>query len=195
MRIGEIVETNSMGFVAESLELHRPPALGSLVKVEQEHGRRIYAVVSYGQTTGLEPGRRALRRSTEEVHDAAIYDEHPELRRTLRTVFDAIYVGWEDGDRLRQHLPPHPPPLHFSVHGCEAAEVERFSTGLYYLRLLLAATIELPVAHLVIAHVNETYRVRGLDSAWVSAAARELAALLKNDNPTLMSILYAIDPG
>jgi len=194
MRIGEIVETNSVGFVAESLELHRPPPLGSLVKVEQD-GIRTYAVVSYGQTSGLEPGRRAFRRSTAEVHDAAIYDEHPELRRTLRTVFDAVFVGWEDGDRLRQQLPPQPPPLHFSVHNCEMAEVERFSGGLYYLRLLLTATVALPVAHLVIAHVNETYRVLGLDRAWVAAAARELAALLKNDNPTLMAILYAIDPG
>jgi hypothetical protein len=195
MRIGEIVETNSMGFVAESFELHRPPALGSLVKIVQENGPRVYAVVSYGQTTGLEPGRRALRRGTEEVHDAAIYDEHPELRRTLRTVFNAIFVGWEDGERLRQQLPPQPPPLHFSVHDCEVSEVERFSDSLYYLRLLLTAVLDLPVAYLVIAHVNETYRIRRQDRAWAEAAARELAALLKNDNQTLMSILYAIDPG
>jgi hypothetical protein len=195
MRIGEIVETNSMGLVAESFELHRPPALGSLVKIEQENGPCVYAVVSYGQTTGLEPGRRAIRRGTAEVHDAAIYDEHPELRRTLRTVFNAVFVGWEDGERLRQQLPPQPPPLHFSVHDCEVSEVERFSDSLYYLRLLLTAVVDLPVVYLVIAHVNETYRVRRQDRAWVEAAARELAALLKNDNQTLMSILYAIDPG
>jgi hypothetical protein len=195
MRVGEIVETNSMGFVAESFELHRPPALGSLVKVVQEVGPRIFAVVSYGQTAGLEPGRRAIRRGTQEVHDAAIYDEHPELRRTLRTVFNAVFVGWEDGERLRQQLPPQPPPLHFSVHNCEVSEVERFSEDLYYLRLLLTAVVELPVAQLVIAHVNETYRVRRQDRAWAGAAARELAGLLKNDSQTLMSILYAVDPG
>jgi len=38
MRIGEIIETGTTGFVAESLELNRPPALGSLVKVEVGDG-------------------------------------------------------------------------------------------------------------------------------------------------------------
>ena len=33
MRIGEIIETGTAGFVAESFELNRPPPLGSLVKV------------------------------------------------------------------------------------------------------------------------------------------------------------------
>jgi hypothetical protein len=85
--------------------------------------------------------------------------------------------------------------LHFSVHACDGAEVKRFTERLYYLRLLLAAPAEIPVAHLLIAHVNETYRQRANDHAWVEGAARELATLLKNDNPTLMNILYAIDPG
>jgi len=34
MKIGEIIETTTIGFVAESEELNRPPALGSLVKVQ-----------------------------------------------------------------------------------------------------------------------------------------------------------------
>ena len=197
MRIGEIVETHSMGFVAESFELHRPPALGSLVKVELSRDSDIYAyaVVSYGQTSGLEPGRRAIRRGTDEVYDGAIYDEHPELRRTLRTVFNAVLVGWDDGARLRQQLPPQPPPLHFSVQECDSSDVTRFSDGLYYLRLLLGAVAEIPVPNLVIAHVSETYRLRGEDRPWLERVARELAALLKHDTETLMGILYAIEPG
>ena len=93
MRIGEIIETGTTGFVAESLELNRPPALGSLVKVEVGDGDCVYGVVSHGTTTGLDPGRRAVRRSTEEVYDEAIYDEHPELRHTLRTEFSVLLVG------------------------------------------------------------------------------------------------------
>ncbi len=195
MRIGEIVETNSMGFVAESFELRRPPAFGSLVKAPISEGRRAYGVVSFVQMAGLDPGRRALRQSTDEIYDEAVYDEQPQLPRIIRTTFDAVFVGWEDADRLWQQLPPQPPPLHFSVQDCEVGEVKQFSDKLYYLRLLLTAVVELPVTRLVIAHVNETYRVRGQDRAWAETVARELAALLKNDNQTLMSILYAIDPG
>ena len=67
MRIGEINETGTTGFVAESLDpkLNRPPALGSLVKVEVGDGACVYGVVSHGTTAGLDPGRRAVRRSTE----------------------------------------------------------------------------------------------------------------------------------
>ena len=195
MRIGEIVETCSTHFLGEGFDLHRPPALGRLVKVEVGPQSRIYAVVSYGQTSGLEPGRRAIRRGTDDVYDEAIYQEHPELRRTLRTVFQAVLVGWEEGSRLRQQLPPQPPPLHFSVRECDPGEVTRFSDGLYYLRLLLSAAIDTPLPHLIVAHVNETHRLRGDDTAWLERTAQELAALLKHDHEALMGILYAIEPG
>jgi len=194
MRIGEIVETCSVSFTAQG-ELHQPPPLGSLVKTQLESDVQLYAVVSFAQTTGLEPGRPAIRRSTDDVYDGAIYQEHPELRRTLRTVFQAVLVGWQDGSRIYRHLPPQPPSLHYSVRTCDPQEVKSFTDGLCYFRLLLATTADLPAPLLVAAHVNQTYRARGQDRAWLESAARELATLLKNDHDTLMSILYAIDPG
>lgn len=193
MRIGEIVETDSVSFVAES-DLHRPPALGSLVKTDVERNVRLYGIVAFAQTSGLQPGRRAFRRGTEGVYDGAIYEEHPELRRTLRTVFQSVLVGWEEEDRLYQRLPAQPPPLHYSVQDCSAQDSCRFSEKLYYLRLLLTADVETPEPQLIVAHVNQTYRLRGDDRPWLDRVARELAALLKGDNDKLMSILHAIDP-
>jgi hypothetical protein len=197
MRIGEIIETGTTGFVAESLDprLNRPPALGSLVKVEVGDGGCVYGVVSHGTTAGLDPGRRAVRRSTEQVYDQAIYDEHPELRHTLRTEFSVLLVGCvEDGD-IRQHLPAQPPPLHYSVHQCTEEEVRAFSERLYYLRLLLAAPGEVPSEQLLAAHVRQAYRQRGQDREWLERAAREIAALLKHDYERLMTVLYGIEPG
>ena len=195
MRIGEIIETGTTGFVAESLELHRPPALGSLVKVEVGGGACVYGVVSHGTTAGLDPGRRAVRRSTEQVYDQAIYDEHPELKRTLRTEFSVLLVGCVEDGVTRQHLPAQPPPLHYSVHQCTEEEVRAFSERLYYLRLLLSATGEVPSEQLLAAHVRQAYRQRGEDREWLERAAREIAALLKHDYERLMTVLYAIEPG
>jgi hypothetical protein len=193
MRIGEIIETGTTGFVAESLELNRPPALGSLVKVEVGEGACVYGVVSHGTTAGLDPGRRAVRRSTEGVYDEAIYDEHPELRHTLRTEFSVLLVGCVEDGALRQHLPAQPPPLHYSVHQCTEEEVRAFSEGLYYLRLLLAAPGEVPSEQLLAAHVRQAYRQRGQDREWLERAAREIAALLKHDYERLMTVLYGIE--
>jgi hypothetical protein len=194
MKIGEIIETATTGFVAESEELNRPPALGSLVKVQVGGADYAYGVVSYGTTTSPEPGRRAVRRSTEEVFDEAIYDEHPQLRRILHTEFNAILVGWVQGGIIHQHLPPHPPPLHHSVYQCAPEEVKAFSQWLYYLRLLLSSRAGVSAEQLVAAHVRETYRQRGGDAEWLERTARELASLLKHDYERLMTILYAIEP-
>lgn len=50
--------------------------------------------------------------AAEEVYHEAIYDEHPELRHTLRTEFSVLLVGCVEGGAIRQHLPAQPPPLH-----------------------------------------------------------------------------------
>ena len=61
-RIGEIIETGTTFFTAESFALHQPPALGRLVYV-QSGAALIYGVVCYGTTASPDPGRRAVRRS------------------------------------------------------------------------------------------------------------------------------------
>ena len=195
MRIGEIVETGSAGFVAESFELNRPPGLGSLVKVEIDEGGCIYGVVSYGTTMGLDPGRRAVRRSSEGVYDAAIYREHPQLEQVLRTEFRVVLVGWAADGSIRQHLPPQPPPLHYSVHTCAPREVRAFSERLLYLRFLLAVAGQLPPEQLLAAHLRQVYQARGRDRAWLEGAAREVAGLLKQDVERLLVVLQGIDPG
>ena len=85
-RIGEIIETETTAFVAESFTLHRPPALGRLVYVTAGEGIVLYGVVCYGTTASPDPGRRAVRRSTAEIYDDAIYREHPQLQLTLACV-------------------------------------------------------------------------------------------------------------
>jgi len=209
-RIGEIIETMSTGFVAESFELNRPPALGSLVVVRlpDEAGARatevdLYAVVTYGRTAGIDPSRRAVRRSTDEVFDQAIYRQNPELERTLRTEFCAALVGFASGGQMYQHLPSQLPPLHFSVHHPTAQEVQRFTNRLQYLRLLAppyaapaaaSGAGQVPPLQVVAANVRWVYKARGRDEEWLKAAAREIATLLKSDHEALLTVLYAIEP-
>lgn len=193
-RIGEIVETNSLGFIAESFDLHRPPALGSLVRVNVDD-RVIYAVVSFGATTSIDPGRRPVRRSTDDVFDEAVYREHPQLERTLRTEFRAILVGFREGEGpARQVLPPQPPPLHYSVWECDPEEVRVFTERRPYFRLLLHVDGELPADQLLAAHIRAAYAARGDDLGWLEAAAQEVAMLLRDDYDRLMSVLQSIEP-
>lgn len=191
--IGEIIETSTLGFVAESQELHRPPALGELVKVQTDGEDYCYGVVTYGTTSSPDAGRRVVRRATEDVHDEAIYDQHPQLSRLLQTTFRAKMVGWREGDMIRQSVPPTPPPLHHTVYRSPADVEKLVGRGFYYFRLLLDETGEVPAEHVIAAHVRYAYREQGRNDAWLERAARELASLLKNDHERLMSVLYAID--
>jgi hypothetical protein len=202
MRIGEIVETTSMGFVAESFELNSPPPLGSLVAVHvatERAGRptegTIYAVVTYGQTAGLDPSRRAIRRSTDTVFDEAVYTQNPELPHVLRTEFGAALVGFVSGGHVQQHLPSRPPSLHFSVHTVAQEDLRRFTNSFDYFRLLLIVAGPVVPSQVLAAHAREVYHQRGQDRAWLDAAAQEIATLLKDDQQALLTVLFAIDPG
>jgi len=201
-RVGEIIETMSTGFVAESFELNRPPPLGSLVTVHipaetagTPSSVDLYAVVTYGRTLGLDPSRRAVRRSTDTVFDDAVYREHPQLEHTLRTEFGAALVGFATEGHVQQHLPQHPPPLHFSVTPAPKEQAQRFTESLRYFRLLLTTSGEVPPLQVLAANVREVYHQRDDDRDWLDAAGREIASLLKNDHEALMTVLYAIDPG
>lgn len=191
-RCGEIIATNSTQFAAESFTLHQPPPLGSLVEVQPTADLIVYAVVSFGSTGGLDPGRRVVRRSTESAFDADIYQAHPQLVKTLHTEFSALLVGYRQGGRIRRHLPAQPPPLHFSVMACDSATVQQFTDELAYLRLLLNVQGELPSEQLIAAHLRRVVETRGADEAWLARAAREVANLLKNDYERLLNVLTAI---
>jgi hypothetical protein len=195
MRIGEIIESTSVQFVAESLELGRPPALGSLVKVDVPDESELYGVVCYGETRSLDPGRPAVRRSTPEVCDGRVYEENPQLQYVLRTEFTCLTVGALQGGILSQGLPPQPPPLHFSVQSCSAEETTRFTEDLYYFRLLLGTSGPVPAEQLLASHVRRVYRERGTDEDWLRAAAHEIAQLLQHDYDRLMAALYGIEQG
>lgn len=200
-RIGEIIETTSTGFVAESFELNQPPPLGSVVIVhvseeaDTPSGTDLYAVVTNGQTVGLDPTRRAVRRSTDKVFDDAIYERNPELKHTLRTEFGAALVGFMRGDVVRQHLPSQPPPLHYSVHKASTEQIREFTSQLHYLRLLLVPYGDVAPPQVLAANVREVYQQRGADHSWLDIAAREVATLLKSDHQALLTVLYAIEPG
>src|SRR5687768_3217340 len=98
--LGEIIETSTLDFVAESLTLHQPPPLGSLVKVQVQGATYCYGVVCFGTTSSADSGRRAVRRSQNGAVNEAVYKEHPQLERLLQTLFRVSLVGCLEGKTL-----------------------------------------------------------------------------------------------
>jgi hypothetical protein len=198
-RLGEIVEASSRALTAQSVRLHAAPAFGSLVRVPLEAAgggpTELYAVVAETRTASLEAGGRPIARGHEDVVDAAIYRENPDLEHVLRTEFRALLVGFRTDGTLRQHLPPLPPPLHYSVYGCTPAEVIAFTERLDYLRTLLAeppgVADELVAAS---ARAAAAARDGAAGDAFLLRVGRELAVLLRDDYERLTAVLRRLRP-
>lgn len=194
-RLGEVVETGTTGYWAESDQLHELPELGALVSVRGTGSTtRIFGVVTYGETSGLDPGRRAVRRGDLRTTDGAVYARHPELEFVLRTLFHVAAVGYDRQGRIHHVLPPIPAPLHYSVHPCGLDDIERFCTQPEYFSALLAHTGTTPAEHVVAGHLIWIDRLHADNHQWLASATRCLARLMKRDYDRLSVILRAVDP-
>jgi hypothetical protein len=197
-RIGEVIEASTTRFTAGAYELLAAPPFGALIRAQSRvEGLAIYGLVYEIRTGSKEPGGRAIVRGRtytgRDLYDAEIYHEHPDLAEVLQTEFSAITVGFIEDGRVYQYLPPHPPPVHYSVYQCDPAEVACFSQSCDFFRGVLFAS-NIPSDELLAALIRAAARARGDDRAYLVHAGREVASLLKDDYDRLTALLRRIRP-
>ncbi len=200
-RIGEVIESTTTSFTAGAYELLAAPPFGALVRAQaRSEGMAVFGLVYEIRTGSKEPGGRALVRgrtySGRELYDAEIYQEHPDLAEVLQTEFSAITVGFVEGGRTYQYLPPQPPPVHYSVYECDSAELAAFTETTDFFRTILFA-YQIPSDELLSAVIRAAARARPpgeAERAYLVYAGREVASLLKDDYDRLTAILRRIRP-
>lgn len=197
-RIGEIIESSTTRFVVGAYALLETPPFGALVRaVTRDPARFVYGLVYEIRTGTKEPGGRAVMRgrtySGRELHNEAIYQAHPDLAEVLQTEFAALTVGFCVDGSIHQYLPPHPPPVHYSVYPCEPTEVAQFSATSACFRNLLFAP-QIPNDELLAAYVRSAAQARPADQQYLIRAGREIAGLLKDDYDRLYALLHRIRP-
>ena len=185
-RVGEVVESGSTAFVAQSYRLYGAPPLGALVRTGGPCPA--YAVVHDVATRGIDPGRRPLPRGESEAVEQDVYDNNPQLEHLLRTEFRAVIVGHVDGGETRYRLPPSPPPIYAFVYACPAAEVAAFTSSADSLRLLAGSGVA-AAEEVVSAFLRHAMAAHGDPTAYLAGAGRQLAALFPRDFRTVESIL------
>ncbi len=197
-RIGEIIESSTTRFTAGTYELLEAPPFGSLIRAQTRvAGMAVYGLVYEIRTGSKDPGGRAVVRGRtytgRELYDAEIYHEHPDLAEVLQTEFSAITVGFVEADHIYQYLPPHPPPVHYSVYECDIDELTRFSDTCDFFRAVLFA-YQIPSDELLAAAIRSAARARVDSRAYLVHAGREAAGLLKDDYDRLTALLRRIRP-
>ena len=192
--LGEVIGASYRAFTAESYKLHELPPLGGLVVAQD-----VLGLVYDAKTEGLGP---ISAKGKAADADGAVYQIHPDLKRTLRSQFSALVVAhyaWTadraappEAHRLVYTYPDTPPRLHYRTSLCNEAELLRFTERPQYLRLLMQAT-DCPVDEVIIYVLARAYAVRGGDRAHLLRTTEFLGRLLKGQYDRLVAILETVE--
>ncbi len=189
IEIGRLLRAGTTGFVAGCRVAQlTAPAFGALVRAPLEDGYQIYGLIYdiHIEDDGLV--RQLV--TAEGISDEVMRDNRE--RRIVPVEMSVLVVGYEQGGQIFHLLPPRPPLSLDIIYSCSESELRRFvKAGRFgYLRHLLSAQ-GLPVSEVLSAHIQQV-RDMTQDQAWVEAAIHEIISLLRDDYPTLMSVLGAL---
>ncbi|MDD2695336.1 MAG: hypothetical protein PHD58_05400 [Anaerolineales bacterium] len=192
IEIGRLLRANTREFVVGCrVSQLNAPAFGALVRIPLEGEYQVYGLI---YDIHVDDDGLVRQLVTAEAVDANVIADN-RVNRNVPIEMSVLSVGYRAGTQIVHLLPPKPPLSLDLIYLCEADEIRRFtSAGRFgYLRHILGAE-NLAVGELLAAHLQQAGQAHaeGGHAGWVNTATQELIVLLRDDYPTLMSVLGAI---
>jgi hypothetical protein len=192
IQIGRLLRAGTTGFVVGCrVSQLDTPAFGGLVRVSLPGEYQVFGLIHdiHIDDDGLV--RQLV--TAENVDDGIIQDNR--VNRNVPLEMSVLAVGYRQAGVISHLLPPRPPLSLDAIYLCEATEICEFTSAGHfgYFRHVLRAA-DLPVGELLAAHVQQAAAAHAAagNPGWVEAATQELITLLRDDYPTLMSVLGAL---
>ncbi len=190
-KIGHLLRAGTTGFVAGcSVSQFDTPTFGSLVRAELGHAYQVYGLI---HDIHIDDDGLVRQLVTAEQISAEVIKDNRE-RRIVPVEMSVLTVGYQQDDKIFHLMPPRPPLSLDVIYLCDTAELMRFTdTGRFgYFRHVLRLK-DAPIGEILAAHIQQAGMAHGPDSVrWKDAATQELITLLRDDYPTLMSVLGAL---
>ena len=190
-KIGHLLRAGTTGFVAGcSFSQFDTPTFGSLVRADLGKGYQVYGLI-YDIHIDDDGLVRQLV-TAEQVSDEVIKDNRE--RRIVPVEMSVLTVGYQQEGRVFHLMPPRPPISLDVIYLCDDVELARFTdSGRFgYFRHVLRIK-DAPIGEILASHIQQAGAAHGPDSArWKESATQELITLLRDDYPTLMSVLGAL---
>jgi len=192
IQIGRLLRATTTEFVVGCrVNQLEAPGFGSLVRVPLEKDWHTYGLI-YDIAISDDGLVRQLV-TAHGIDEAVIADNR--INRTVPVEMSVLVVGYRQGDTIRHLLPPRPALSLDMIYLCQQNELVEFTgTGQFgYFRHLLRPT-DAPVGELLAAHIaqaDSAHKEAG-DDEWGRKAAKELIVILRDDYPTLMTVLSAL---
>ncbi len=189
IRIGHLLRAGTTGFVAGcSVSQLETPAFGTLVRAPLDQDYSVYGLV---HDIHIDDDGLVRQLVTAGNISAEVMHDNRE-RRIVPVEMSVLAVGFELDGKISHLLPPRPPLSLDEIFLCSEAELARFtSAGKFgYFRHVLQAK-DIPIGEVLAAHILQV-KQKTKNDQWVEQATQELITLLRDDYPTLMSVLGAL---
>ena len=189
IEIGRLLRSGTTGFVAGcSVSQLDAPVFGGLVRAPLGNGYQVYGLI-YDIHIDDDGLVRQLV-TVGNVSDEVIADNRE--RRIVPVEMSVLTVGYEEKGKISHLLPPRPPLSLDEIHTCSDSELASFTgAGRFgYFRHILRAQ-DAPIGEMLAAHVQQAAQAQR-DADWQNRAVKEIITLLRDDYPTLMSVLGAL---
>ncbi len=186
---GRLLRAGTTGFVAGcSVSQLKAPSFGALVRAPLDEHLQVYGLIHDIRIDDDGLVRQLV--TTSQVDEETVADNR--VNRIVPVEMSVLTVGYEEEGKIWHLLPPRPPLSLDVIYLCSRAETIKFTgAGRFgYFRHILQAK-EVRIGELLAAHIRQVSRSTQ-DKKWVAAATQELITLLRDDYPTLMSVLGAL---
>jgi hypothetical protein len=190
--IGRLLRASTSGFVVGCrVSQLDSPTFGGLVRVPLGDGNQIYGLIHDIHIDDDGIVRQLV--TADNVAAAIIADNR--VNRNVPVEISVLTVGYQQNGQIKHLLPPRPPLSLDVIYQCNPEELRQFTaTGRFgYFRHVLRAQ-DAPIGELLAAHIEQAHaaHLEARDPQWASRATHELITLLRDDYPTLMSVLGAL---
>ena len=189
IEIGRLLRAGTTGFIAGCrVSQLTVPAFGALVRAPLGDGYQVYGLI-YDIHIDDDGLVRQLV-TADHVSEEVMRDNRE--RRIVPVEMSVLAVGYEQDGKIFHLLPPRPPLSLDVIYLCDEKDMARFvKSGRFgYFRHILNNK-DIPVSDVISAHIQQV-REKTKDQAWAEAATHEVITLLRDDYPTLMSVLGAL---
>ncbi|MBI3164003.1 MAG: hypothetical protein HYZ24_04915 [Chloroflexi bacterium] len=189
IEIGRLLRAGTTGFIAGCrVNQLSVPSFGALVCAPLGDGVQVYGLI---HDIHIDDDGLVRQLVTADGVSEEVMKDNRE-RRIVPVEMSVLAVGYEQDGKVHHLLPPRPPLSLDVIYLCEDKDMVRFTEKFGYFRHILNGK-DVPVGEVLAAHILQAGKARGVDGTrWIESATQEVITLLRDDYPTLMSVLGAL---
>ena len=192
IEIGRLLRAGTTGFIAGCrVNQLDAPSFGALVSAPLPGGYEVYGLI---YDIHIDDDGLVRQLVTADNVTPEVFRDNRE-RRIVPVELSVLVVGYRNDGRIYHLLPPRPPLSLDLICSCDDQDLVNFtSAGRFgYFRHILRAQ-DVPIGEVLAAHLQQAARARGTAGAvWLDQATQEVITLLRDDYPTLISVLGALN--